>query len=822
MLCIPITLFLSFLFVYWYSSDFWMYIALLNRANSNIEIVTDESGRTVRISRFNKPKGTSNKKSDMDLPSGTAGDISPDLSYNEGPGGLNLIKIDSMTGSFYKDYLEIVRDHCNWMYMSDKAHYVESNGEKVLPTVDSILGITASEVGVDTAGNIYAPKTALYPNMYNKKQTNKNGTTSPAYTLYNVTSEWFRDFGIEFVNDHDGLFTKTYFQNASDAGKDYNFTQFQFMKSYFSKFPAGDIIPEYNPYTEPYSLPSTLSTGYKQDKSKERGWNDRDVVYFPDQISETLALSYGSLADSVNGSDLTENGKKAVGYLSYTIHHNGNAGVVAVGKNINSGEDLKSNFTDAVNQMGNIIAGIQNYFTAHGDDLIKSQSFNFDGYEGYYGMGVICLLNEGGFFRTESQKQRVLNFLKESNEFKSGASIACEILGMSGGAEAAINVVSNAPVRDISQEAGYGFIGPNENLSGGSDTGSSKYLPIYIESRYNYDYGSGSRKAIHYWGPTDIRGVIKASVMGPYLYYRMLQAAGVACTFSEIMTEKQSNVVVSNSNGSINNSMDTIISEAPSVPEINTSTSISYGGEYSDFYHGVSSIYNSDGSVNENKIDELNHVLTQEVIGEDLNKDIFPTTLDTWNWPGYSNSGDYLINARFNGTLCNYHMTKFYDMDTSLTTGTLESNGKETTGLHYLQCTWWACARAREYIDKVVQDPNMLDIWQGTGWGNGSAYGAAGRSAGFKVVSGSEMVSALDSISLNKACALANNTTSSAWGHVYFIEAVDRVNKNIYISEASAGNSWRGIHKVSYASGTIKDTTGADMDNIVLFEMQGS
>ena len=102
-------------------------------------------------------------------------------------------------------------------------------------------------------------------------------------------------------------------------------------------------------------------------------------------------------------------------------------------------------------------------------------------------------------------------------------------------------------------------------------------------------------------------------------------------------------------------------------------------------------------------------------------------------------------------------------------------------GLSYLQCTWWANARASTYLSKYgtkykqypTNNGNGGDYWQNNINGGWFKYGKTPRA--------------------NSLLGYAASGNMGGWGHITYVEAVDPINKKIYISHCSSGERWNGI-----------------------------
>lgn len=162
----------------------------------------------------------------------------------------------------------------------------------------------------------------------------------------------------------------------------------------------------------------------------------------------------------------------------------------------------------------------------------------------------------------------------------------------------------------------------------------------------------------------------------------------------------------------------------------------------SSFYGGIN-IYNSDGSVNADKMDELDDYLTH-------------TCLNTEHH--YQN----------------YYMQQgpFFKWWTNI-------------GLQNFQCTWWANGRASQYLEqngsKYTKYPTIH--------GHGGQYYNENLSGGW----------------FNYGQTPKQNSVISwsygDYGHVAYVEAVDSVTDDVWISHAGGGWSWFGIKKLTKSSG---------------------
>lgn len=108
-------------------------------------------------------------------------------------------------------------------------------------------------------------------------------------------------------------------------------------------------------------------------------------------------------------------------------------------------------------------------------------------------------------------------------------------------------------------------------------------------------------------------------------------------------------------------------------------------------------------------------------------------------------------------------------------------------GLNYLQCTWWANARASTYLSKYGTKYKSYP----TNWGNGGDYWQNNINGGWFNYGQTPKA--------NSLLGYAASSTMGGWGHITYVEAVDPVNKKIYISHCSSGERWNGIYELPWS-----------------------
>lgn len=183
------------------------------------------------------------------------------------------------------------------------------------------------------------------------------------------------------------------------------------------------------------------------------------------------------------------------------------------------------------------------------------------------------------------------------------------------------------------------------------------------------------------------------------------------------------------------------------------------------------------------------------------------------NWDLFSN-GDYFINSgstkikldpmdytNSTNTINAFYNINLYNADGSVNKSAIADLNKEESSfvykgdgyknnLGYLQCTWWANGRASQYLkehgttyDKYpTTSGNGGEYWQNNINGHYFKYGSIPKA--------------------NSLLCYGATSNMGVYGHVTYVEAVDPINKKIYISHASSGKRWNGIDELNW-DGTL-------------------
>lgn len=187
---------------------------------------------------------------------------------------------------------------------------------------------------------------------------------------------------------------------------------------------------------------------------------------------------------------------------------------------------------------------------------------------------------------------------------------------------------------------------------------------------------------------------------------------------------------------------------------------------------GNVNLYNSDKTVNEDSLVELTNWYI----------DNFFSGSDSMRLPGYGGSVHVYDHSVLN---------------------TAEYSSLLNNGLGEFQCTWWARIRASYYAWSVDPSRNGNNIFT-----SGNGKDVASQTSGHYGVLYNTNVEEI------KENSIVSLTSSSGYGHVAYVEAVDYINRCYYTSECGRGDDpygfWYGIKKRSFDSGGFIGSVSLD------------
>lgn len=167
------------------------------------------------------------------------------------------------------------------------------------------------------------------------------------------------------------------------------------------------------------------------------------------------------------------------------------------------------------------------------------------------------------------------------------------------------------------------------------------------------------------------------------------------------------------------------------------------GGAATDFTNNIN-LYNGDGSVNTDSINQLNNWLTTDL----LNTKIHKRTSEMQGGP----------------------FAKWWDST---------NNWFTSAGLKF-QCTWYVYGRANQFLELYG---TSYKAWPGTRNDAGKWYSSS--------TNGGEKYFECGNTPRQNSIVVWKDGNNA--GHVAYVEAVDTVNNKVYISHAGGGKSWFGI-----------------------------
>lgn len=496
-LVLPMVMLFALMFAFFMFDDTWLYFQLLLFNNNG----TNATGVTGGSVLYNK--------------NATTGDGMGSVGFNNQGGGLNLALINQMSGGFFKDYLEIVRDHCNWTYMNKDWSPPSTNGTTWYPPITSVIGYSLNETTTEDIGGIRVPYTVVMASRYNEVE---------GYTLYKATSKWFGENGLSYVNPK-------YNQSTLKINKYY--TQFQCTSNMFTLYPGTTVPFNNDDYTTRHTKPSLLNTGYGLTDGVTRGVDDRDGAYFPDQVSIALQSALKRYVEMCNVDKINLSDPSTAAYVAYAVHHLGSTGLFARGSTTlasnspNSDSDVAA---AATNQVGVLLEKALNYFTEHFDE-IEASGFYFYDYGSYSGLGYAMLIKEcGACFNSTSSQNKFLESVSGSSYWAKGVEIGAKIEGTTFD-----DIMALAKSSDrVKPSFGSGY-GDNTYIY-------SEFTMFVLDSACQVIYkGKGTTVPVaHSWCNTDLRGMFQGIIGGHYVYMTMLKAGGVDCTFQQVVSSGDS------------------------------------------------------------------------------------------------------------------------------------------------------------------------------------------------------------------------------------------------------------------------------------------
>lgn len=457
-----------------------------------------------------------------------------------GKTGVDNMYINKMQSGYYKELLEILRDHANWTYMNDDdpengVPAVTINGEKYYPSLTVLLGVMVSEGGAENEGGArVSPATTLSSKYY----SSTDGKHSLGTYNSKVAAE---DGGASLASGYFGNLD-LYYNGAYSVR-----TNLQFTADFAAIYPSGRYVDEATYY------PSKMN-GYGISSGTVRTKADTDAAYLPDQVSIVLQYATSVLrGNSVyfDAETLTETARDTVLYIPYNYGTAGGAyawglGISSSSKNkpftrenwssrntisFSENASISVNFVDKVIEES--LTKLSEGWLTYTKGMWDGTNYNlwYINHSDYEGFGIMSLLMNGCFITPE--KRDKLDRRLNDGGFVRGATVAYRL--WSGNATATSEdmrtwVTENVQVKSVDES----IYGPA--ISGG---GSSLFIHYFDEDNKIYrDDGSGPYPALRSYGD-GVRGEFMTRICGVIVYWKMLQASGVECTFQDAYLDNQ-------------------------------------------------------------------------------------------------------------------------------------------------------------------------------------------------------------------------------------------------------------------------------------------
>lgn len=125
--------------------------------------------------------------------------------------------------------------------------------------------------------------------------------------------------------------------------------------------------------------------------------------------------------------------------------------------------------------------------------------------------------------------------------------------------------------------------------------------------------------------------------------------------------------------------------------------------------------------------------------------------------------------------------------------------------LSYKQCTWWAYTRATQYLKKFGTKYKEYPIGSNGRSGNGGEWFDYNKKYGWFEYGQEPKANSIVSWSDN------------SYGHVAYVEAVDNINKKVYISHAGSGTKWFGIDELTFEE--VKTLWGKRINGYIYLDL---
>ena len=419
--------------------------------------------------------------------------------------GINMALINKMAEGYAKEYLEITKAHCDLTAMQIEAPNIKNiDGENFSIPITTILGMSVAETGY--YANTYLPKSLLLPEAWGKASGSLNAENMKLSSLNHNS----------YNKANQSSLNSSYFNLAADAP---TLTTFQLHNSYMA-LPTTYFTKAKGTYVSSASK----MNGYGYDSNVKRSFDETDGSYLPDLIAYCVEHQYMELTNYPDNS-IDQNATSVISSFA----HNGGGGttltkrLVLGGSNAdtrtNNLTELSSYTAKYLNEIGDVIdkAAERDH-----DALINGTQYDIATWRAY---ATGCLISLGGYKIGDYCKDSAYEYLLKTSSNRRQA----VYLGLTGKWEPN---VSESTVRAELDK--YGTLTLNSAYKKGViNTFNKGYLykertDIKIIASNGTSANGMSQINILIGGH-----VFSSGIGGKITYWKMLQAAGVDCTYED-------------------------------------------------------------------------------------------------------------------------------------------------------------------------------------------------------------------------------------------------------------------------------------------------
>lgn len=442
-------------------------------------------------------------------------------SANGVPGstGISAMYFGTRGGTYYKEYLEILRDTCNSSLIPDgyfdanKANFPNGRSDWLQIPVFTVIGMNVAETG--TNSDKIGPRQYMDVSKYDQ---------ASGWTLSNYNSAFIRDQGLTTCDN--GFYLNG---SLSQNGK-VICCPLQFSYNYFDVF-----VQKPSGWTGSGSKfwPSIMN-GYKDPEGQRQGrttYKDQngklDMFYFPDIVAAACEYAHYNFGGSGGNAVLKTINTDAVGLGMGAMHGFGEGWMGSnVKGGIPDGVTQRECAAAAWNQASATYAKGREYAYAHGDD--EDVKVNWYTQRTWLGWTATMLLLDGGVVRDSTSLSALKKMADGSSPFSKGALLAYRAMrGSNTSMSDMVNFYQGLSMTTLDnaiygEHKHYKEFSIYRQISGYSNNGH----PLYVKWDSQALYEGGS-----------------AYIIGPYAYQKVLGLCGVEASIKDCYSDPTGQLV---------------------------------------------------------------------------------------------------------------------------------------------------------------------------------------------------------------------------------------------------------------------------------------